>query len=257
MLKSICCGLLVLFVCAGAGNVVNVSESPIPVPTPVVEPQVQGFSLNGPADVVTGNILRITVDGIESKVVEGVRLPKIRVGIDPPTENLVKEDSGYRLYLSEPLAKGQTEKLFTITVSVNNPDPNEPPLMIMRRFKITSGLEPEPAPGPVNPDKPGPVGPIPDDRFGNVGKAVAAAKAEYPADKCKALAELYSTTADKLENREYVSFPSAHKALAASRDWSWGPKVAAVITESWNKNYESFSQADYIEFCRAVAGGLR
>ena len=249
MLKSICCGLLVLF----AGNVVNVSESQVLIPTPVVEPQVQGFSLNGPADVVTGNILRMTVDGIESKVVEGVRLPKIRVGIDPPTENLVKEDSGYRLYLSEPLAKGQTEKLFTITVSVNNPDPNEPPLMIMRRFKITSGLEPEPNPGPT----PGPVGPIPEDRFGNVGKAVAAAKAEYPADKLKSLADLYSSTADKLENREYVSFPSAHKALAASRDWSWGPKVAVVITESWNANYESFSQADYIEFCRAVAGGLR
>jgi len=241
----------------------------VPAPPPPPVEIVQGFSLNGPKEVIQGNFLTLTVDGVESKLgPDGIRVPKVRVCIDPPSDNLISVDSGYRYYFTEALKPGQARKDFVITVSVNNPDPNEPPFMFARRFSVIRNElepdvpEPKPTPKPDDP-KPTPKPPapvVPTDAFGNIGQAVLAAKAKDNAqeDVCIGLADLYEDVATKLEDGTFITLASAQKDLLARRVWPNSmPTVVTTVVNSWNAHYESMNKADYIDFCRAVAAGLR
>lgn len=223
----------------------------------VVEP-VQGLTINGPKEVVSGNFLKLVIDGgPETKIVDGVRVPKVGVAIDPPTENLIIEDSGYRLYLTEPLGPSESFKEFVVTASVNNPDPNGAPLSFSRKFRITRGLEPDPGPNPPPPGPLPPPGPSVDDRFDNLGKAVAGVAGKYPKAERDALAKAYGDAATGLEDGTHATLPAAQKTLIAVRRWEGLPDVATVVSTAWNKFYPTMDKVDYIDFCRAVAGGLR
>jgi hypothetical protein len=237
----------------------------IPAPPPPPVEIVQGFSLNGPKEVIQGNFLTLTVDGIESKLgPDGVRVPKVRVCIDPPSDNLISVDSGYRYYFTEALKPGQNRKEFVITVSANNPDPNEPPFLFARRFAVVrNDLEPDaPAPPGPGPKPPGPKPPVtvPPDAFGNVGQSVLKAKATDNAqeDVCIGIADLYEDVATKLENGTFITLAAAQKDLLARRVWPNSmPTVVTTVVNAWNSHYETMNKAEYIEFCRAVAAGLK
>lgn len=241
--------LLVAVVVAVTPVGVTQSVTPIAIPTNTVQVTDAGLTIEGAQQVQVGTFLKLKVIGVAEDVSALVAIDPL-----PAPDSYEVRDLGKSIYIT---SKKPTKYL--ITVAVSGSTPREAPKGFSRCYEFIGGLEPDsPTPGPVTP---APVTPtaVPDDRFGNLGKAVFAAANGIPVADRETSAVLYADVAKKLEDGGYAGAYAAQKDLQSKRAWNdakWAP-VFQVVSNAWNKHFEAMNVQDVIDFQRAVAAGLR
>lgn len=220
-------------------------------------------TLIGPATAEVGKPVDIEVDGLPNFDVDKTLkelftwTDQVRLKVSQPVEGRAKLNStvGFDLI----------DKQFRLTVSFT---PYKNGVYVVQlantlngQLEITDhrievGGTPDPGPGPT------PPGPIPDDKFDNVGKLSFALVSQLtPAAKAKSksVAALYDVACEKLESGEFVNVTAAANWLQAERkklitdEWN---SVILKLGEVWTKHWP-LDKEGVIQFYRAVSAGLK
>jgi hypothetical protein len=134
--------------------------------------------------------------------------------------------------------------------------------------EVVIGKPDPPDPGPDPGPGPGPDPTVPPDKFDNVGQRVAALVKEHcsPNFPKQGLADLYRTTAARLEGTEQPLIPTIAAAFDAitegqaklfteqgKQEWS---NVRGEVGKTWNKFRKSIDRKGTSRFMQAVANGI-
>lgn len=244
-------------------------DNPLAIPTviPIVvtpsdptntNANVPSFRLTYKESVKAGRMLVMKIEGVPPESEIGyITAPPF------PDEGFQLHDNGHTVNATSPAMEDGSPARYIVIATANNPEPNKAPLRFGCIIEFSGGTVP-----PHNPDVPTPVD-VPDDKYGNVGRAAYSAAMKLTSQQRKhsvLIGELYESAADQLDDGDLINATEALTWIGTERNKITGSDADAwrsVVSEigsiwevQWKKN-GSLTKFQVAEFFRAVAVGLK